>query len=87
MRLPCIKKSLGNSFRVIYNSSILGVWTKMLIFCRFLVKDCLPVILYLYGIGDVENKNKKRISMVLGCGFCENILPKKAFAFDDDLYL
>ncbi|WP_180961624.1 hypothetical protein [Hoylesella timonensis] len=45
------------------------------------------MIPFLYGIGDVENKNKSRISMVLGCGFCENILPKKAFAFDDELYL
>ena len=25
--------------------------------------------------------------MVLGCGFCENILSKKAFAFDGELYL
>ncbi|MCL6747305.1 hypothetical protein DEM91_01390 [Prevotella sp. TCVGH] len=42
---------------------------------------------FLYGIGDVENKNKNRIFMMLRCGFCENILPKEAFAFDDELYL
>jgi hypothetical protein len=42
---------------------------------------------FLYGIGDVENKNKNRISTLWRCGFCENILLKKAFAFDDELYL
>ena len=84
---PVSKNSLGNSFRAIYNGGILDVWTKMLIFCSLLVKDCLLVIPFLNGIGDVENKYKNRISMMLGCGFCENILSKEAFAFDDELYL
>ncbi|GAB6950974.1 hypothetical protein JCM15640A_25590 [Hoylesella timonensis 4401737 = DSM 22865 = JCM 15640] len=78
---------MGNSFRAISNGGILDVWTKMLIFCRLLVKDCLFVIPFLYGIGDVENKNKNRISILWRCGFYENILSKEAFAFDDDLYL